>query len=181
MLWKHFIPCGDIHDVAKPTSSTSKLVALTALLVVGSLFFGNRFQPLSTSDGCVGRVSAVGGVRIDASGAIERLDLDSLNTLGAQRRDALVQAEGDLQKASPMRKVSLRALEKALADNVQKGTAIPEEMLLLAGLQRLNTSSFTLSNKTSCWPVSAKVGRPTPGVTSSARPRVSRSSCSTIC
>lgn len=111
--------------------------ALTALLVVGSLFFGNRFQPLSTSDGCVGRVSAVGGVRIDASGAIERLDLDSLNTLGAQRRDALVQADGDLQKASPMRKISLRALEKALADNVQKGTPIPEEMLLLAGLQKI--------------------------------------------
>ncbi|MGC3968381.1 MAG: DUF1598 domain-containing protein [Pirellulales bacterium] len=112
--------------------------ALTALVVVAALFADHELQPLPESGGCTGRISAVGGVRIDASGAIERLDRDVLNELGEQRRDALVAAPGDMQQPNPMRKVSLRALEKALADNVQKGTPIPEEMLLLAGLQKID-------------------------------------------
>ncbi len=111
--------------------------ALTALLVVCSLFHDSQYRPLTTSDACVGRASAVGGVRVDASGAIERLDRDALGTLAAQRREALVQAPADMQKPSDLRKISLRALEQALAENVQSGKPIPEEMLLLAGLQKI--------------------------------------------
>jgi len=112
--------------------------SLAAVVVTASLYFGTSVAPVSESHGCTGFAqSAVGGVRIDASGAIERLDRDTLGTLAEQRREALIQAPADMQQPSDLRKISLRALEQALAENVQSGKPIPEEMLLLAGLQKI--------------------------------------------
>ena len=111
---------------------------LTVAVVFSSLLLREGFDHSQKSYGCTGFArSAVGGVRVDASGAIERLDRDALGTLAAQRREALVQAPADMQKPSDLRKISLRALEQALAENVQSGKPIPEEMLLLAGLQKI--------------------------------------------
>ena len=111
--------------------------ALSALVVVGALCRDLPDLTVRRSGACVGRTSAVGGVRIDASGAIERLQPDALNQLAKERAAALEQASADMKRPSPLRKVSLRALEKALADNINTGTPIPDEMKLLAGLQKI--------------------------------------------
>jgi hypothetical protein len=107
------------------------------LVVAASLCFDSPVRPLSTAGGCIGRVSSVGGIRIDPSGAVERLQVDQLNQLRREWEAALGKADGDMQKVSSLRKISLRKLEEALSANMKSGTPIPDEMKLLAGLQSL--------------------------------------------
>lgn len=111
---------------------------LTALVVAGALCTDSPYNPIRMAGGCNnGRISQVGGVRIDASGAIERLQVDELNQLHARWEAALGKADADMQKPGALRKVSLRKLEAALADHLNKGTPIPDELKLLAGLQKI--------------------------------------------
>src|SRR5437868_2836165 len=92
--------------------------ALTALLVAAALFIDGAPSRLRQADGCRGRFgSTPGGVMIDASGAIQRLEVDQLQRLTRDLADAISEAEGDMAKASPLRKVSLRKLEAALNDH----------------------------------------------------------------
>ena len=111
--------------------------ALTALVAIVGLFIDGPHIPLRESGGCNGRVSSVGGVIVDPSGAITRMQADALNKLRRERAAAQQQVAGDLQKPAQMRKVSLRQLEKALDANLTSGTPIPDEMWLLAGLQKI--------------------------------------------
>lgn len=112
--------------------------AATALLVVGSLYLVESSPFTQLSHGCNnGRNSSVGGVRVDASGAIQRLDVDQLNVLARERANALGLADADMNKTSNLRKVSLRKLEEALAKNLTNNNPIPDEMKLLAGMQKI--------------------------------------------
>lgn len=109
---------------------------LTAIGVIASLQFVDGPHRLPRSVGCL-NTSAVGGVRIGASGAIERLAPDTLKRLGEQRRRAITDASSDMRKPSELRKVSLRALESAIAESLEKARPVPEEIQLLAGLQSI--------------------------------------------
>src|SRR5690606_10042368 len=78
-----------------------------------------------------GRNGAVGGVHVDANGVVSRT---------AVARRALDDARGELLRGEPtpkLRMVSLRGLEEAFAPAFLKGEAIPEDVLFLAGLQRI--------------------------------------------
>jgi hypothetical protein len=111
---------------------------LTALAVAGALCIDSPYNPIRMAGGCNGqRISQVGGVRIDASGAVERLQVDELNQLRKQWEAALGKADADMQKPSALRKVSLRKLEAALEAHLMAGTPIPDELKLLAGLQKI--------------------------------------------
>ncbi len=91
-------------------------------------------QIVATS-GFIGR--AVGGVSIDASGVLQNAQRDNLNKLRELRKDALGQVPGDFSKPNELRKVSLRGLIATIEDCKQRNRPIPNEVKLLAGLQRI--------------------------------------------
>ena len=80
---------------------------------------------------------AVGGVAVDANGAIERAKQRDLIELRNARRAALEGHAGDLAKPSKLRKISLRRLEMLLASHAHQNKPLTPEMLYLAGLQRI--------------------------------------------
>lgn len=73
----------------------------------------------------------VGGVAVDAEGVITRAQIDEKSLLGVRRATL---ASDDKTK---LRMVSLVGLEKALAELVKLKKPIPEDVALLAGLQRV--------------------------------------------
>lgn len=79
----------------------------------------------------IGRNGTVGGVSIDAQGVVSRAEIDEA-TLAAARR-LLV---GGAAKTN-LRMISLTSLERAIAQQFSNGMPITEEMLFLAGLQRV--------------------------------------------
>lgn len=79
------------------------------------------------------------GVSIDANGVLTANAftdptgrLFEANRIAQQRN-----LNPDLQRASSLRKVSLRRLEEAVQNSLAKGEPIPEEMRVLAGLQKI--------------------------------------------
>ncbi|MEX2113071.1 MAG: DUF1598 domain-containing protein [Pirellulales bacterium] len=78
----------------------------------------------------------VGGVSIDANGIVTKVRVDELGELLKVRKDALQPVAADLQK-SGLRKVSLRQLEAAIAEQHKNGTPLSDDMIYLAGLQRI--------------------------------------------
>lgn len=109
---------------------------LAAALVAISLWGESPLHTPRQSGGCF-RQSSVGGVAIDPSGLIKNIYSDPVAQAELRRaRDAAAQdLPTDLQQPSPMRKVSLRRLEAAIADHLANGAPLPDEMLALAGLQ----------------------------------------------
>lgn len=81
--------------------------------------------------------SAVGGVSIDARGALGNVELDRGRLRDAHHAAQASAGSSDLDKPSARRCVSLRKLEAFLDDHLRSGEPLPEEALLLAGLQRL--------------------------------------------
>ncbi|MCE9605576.1 MAG: DUF1598 domain-containing protein [Planctomycetia bacterium] len=108
-----------------------------AAMVGGLLFLEGPQKELPRSAGCFNQQQAVGGVRVDASGAIRRLELDGLNALARERADVAASIAPEMKRAHGMRKISLRALEAAVAKNLKTGNPISDEMKLLAGLQEI--------------------------------------------
>jgi len=78
---------------------------------------------------------AVGGISIKADGLIENASVDTLNKLGAERARLAQKVPGGLHAAAALRKVSLRGLEEAIEESLKSGKALPDEVVLLAGLQ----------------------------------------------
>lgn len=79
------------------------------------------------------------GVSIDAAGVLTAKAFpDPAGRLLAANRAAQRRVlNGPIQKRSPLRKVSLRRLEKAIQANNANGTPLPDDMLVLAGLQKI--------------------------------------------
>ncbi len=78
----------------------------------------------------------VGGVTIDARGLVSKVQIDDLNELRRVRALAVQPVPGDL-KVQALRKVSLRGLEAAIAEQRKNGVPLSDEMRYLAGLQRI--------------------------------------------
>ncbi len=80
---------------------------------------------------------AVGGVLIDARGVVARADTDAQDRLRAAREKALQAVPAELDRASDLRKVSLRGLEQAITELRLKNRGVTDELQNLAGLQRV--------------------------------------------
>jgi len=80
---------------------------------------------------------AVGGVAIDASGAIERAEQRDVVALRDARRAAMDGLAGDINQPSELRKISLRRLDALLAQHASQNKPLTPDMLYLAGLQRV--------------------------------------------
>jgi len=83
--------------------------------------------------------NAPGGVKIDAEGYLSaRAKVDPSGALTMQRlKEAKVSVNQELQKPSPLRKVSLVRLEKQVRELLDAGKPIPDDMQYLAGLTRI--------------------------------------------
>ena len=79
----------------------------------------------------------VGGVSIDADGVVQSATLAEREANLAQLRETVVGAQGDAAKPHAMRMVSLKRLQEAILKNRSEDKALPEEILFLAGLQRV--------------------------------------------
>lgn len=79
----------------------------------------------------------VGGVSIDADGVVKSATVAEREANLAQLREAVVGAQGDVAKPHAMRMVSLKRLQEAILKNRSQDKALPEEILFLAGLQRV--------------------------------------------
>lgn len=79
--------------------------------------------------------SAVGGIAIDADGIVRNLDARAVESLTAERRAAL--ADADSFKAGTLRKVSLAAMTAAVRDAAAAGKPVPTEVMFLGGLQQV--------------------------------------------
>ena len=77
---------------------------------------------------------APGGVKIDAEGYLSaRAKVDPSGALTMQRlKEAKVSVNQELQKPSPLRKVSLVRLEKQVRELLDAGKPIPDDMQYLA-------------------------------------------------
>ena len=78
------------------------------------------------------------GVSIDPGGVLTtKLFTDPDGKLSAARLNAFNKQSQNLRQANKLRKVSLRQLESAMLKRLENGEALTEEMLNLAGLQRI--------------------------------------------
>jgi hypothetical protein len=140
---------GDFMRTATNSRRSSLRVAALSGLLLAALFGGAE---RACGQASVGDVSispfvigyrtivnngAVGGVSIDAKGVVNRAEVDALGDLKQERLKALQEVPGDLNRPSKLRKVSLRRLEAAVAAQRVKGEPLPDDLLHLAGLQRI--------------------------------------------
>ena len=103
------------------------ILSLAVLLVTCQPTFAGGFV----------RQNAVGGVSIDAEGVVSNPEVGDPERLAAVRESGLGNVPTDIAAQSPLRFVSLRALEAIVAENKEAGLPIPDEVLLMAGLTRI--------------------------------------------
>ena len=82
-------------------------------------------------------VQAVGGISIDTNGMLKNADQDAQGRLRGFWEKALERIPADLAHAVPLRKVSLKALDEAVARQLATGKPLPDVMQHLAGLQQI--------------------------------------------
>ena len=85
----------------------------------------------------VGSRGQVGGVIVDAKGAVLANPVIQAPALQRQRQQALAAQSTELQRASKLRKVSLRRLQLAIRKLGEADQGITDEIQFLAGLQRV--------------------------------------------
>lgn len=116
-------PYGRGVGVAVAAAVALGLFALVAPVVAGNGFF---------------RRQAVGGVWIDAKGILSAPSVQEQRAFRAARQQALQAAPGEMQPFNPLRKISLRELEEAIAKHrATEVTPLPDEIKYLGGLQAI--------------------------------------------
>jgi len=91
--------------------------------------------PFCSSDAQVfDRQRSVGGISVNVDGLLAGALLDDMNELSRIRAKAMSRIPAELNGVIPLRKVSLRRLEAAIA---KCGEEVPDEIKYLAGLQQI--------------------------------------------
>jgi hypothetical protein len=85
----------------------------------------------------VGNSGRVGGISIDAAGAVSRSNVETLGRLRDARLKALSVTDSDLNSASSLRKISLRRLSAALQEKIAARSAPGSDLQNIAGLTRV--------------------------------------------
>jgi hypothetical protein len=120
------------------------------LLVAALVWMGNHapaagqasigvqeFSPFVLALIPVVRNGAVGGISVDAQGMLRAAEPGDIERLREAWRQALPGVDGPVATASPLRKISLRRLERALGERHRQGNEPDQAMQFLAGLQRV--------------------------------------------
>ncbi len=87
--------------------------------------------------GGIGRIGVVGGVSVDAEGAVQ--NTSALERAGwlKEMRDAVHEPSGKLANQTELRMISLSKLQSEIAQAMANNQPLPDEVLYLAGLQRV--------------------------------------------
>lgn len=83
------------------------------------------------------RSNAVGGVSIDPEGVVSNPEVGDPEQLAAAWKSGLDEVPGDIAQKSNLRFVSLREIEAIVAEKSEAGLPVPDEVMLMAGLQRV--------------------------------------------
>ncbi|WP_425399558.1 DUF1598 domain-containing protein [Aeoliella sp.] len=83
------------------------------------------------------RSNAVGGVSIDPEGVLSNPEIGDPQQLEAAWKNGLDAVPGDLAKKSDLRFISLRQIEAIIAEKSEAGLPVPDEVMLMGGLQRV--------------------------------------------
>ena len=81
--------------------------------------------------------SVVGGIHIDAKGALQNQRVQMNPELYNQIQASLEAADSDISQATKMRMISLKGLDQKIREYAAKGERLPAEIQYLAGLQRI--------------------------------------------
>jgi len=109
-------------------------MAIAALLFVPSVSFGQTGTTPGTGALFLG---VVGGVSVDAERVV-RGEMKSLPAADQARiREALKATDADISSATPLRMISMKGLEAAIAKAVKTGGTLPADVQFMAGLQRI--------------------------------------------
>ena len=112
--------------------------AAMGLVVVHALLADFPMAPKRQSGGCtLGGSQGVGGIAIDPSGTLTNAVQGDTKRLHDLRAQALKDVPGDMEPPAPLRKISLRRLEAAIAESKKLGDPLSNEVRLLAGLQNI--------------------------------------------
>ncbi len=86
----------------------------------------------------IGRNNSVGGVKIDAEGALGPAELKATEMFRREMLRGTKPAAGEMTDKTEIRKISLKRLEAGLDDAIKNNAGqIPDDMKYLAGLQRI--------------------------------------------
>ncbi len=120
-------------------ANAARAVSLVVLAIVVAVAASSRpawgQQGLTATGGFFS--AAVGGVSINPDGVLANAERDNLNKLRDLRAKALAAIPGDLSEPAELRKVSLRGLAMAITAYQEQKKPLPDDVLLLAGLQRV--------------------------------------------
>lgn len=108
-----------------------RLLALVGLLVI---------VPASTASAQFGlgiRNGVVGGVKVDAGGVVRDASIEEQGEELRQLRAAIKSPTGQLADKASLRMISLKKLQQTIQQAAQQDKPLPEEVLFLAGLQRI--------------------------------------------
>ena len=126
MIRGHYTKC------AQTVGLNGLLVATLIFLLTGSqTAFGQFGFGLNRIGG------VVGGVSVDADGAVRSTTAQELSGQLRQMRQAVMSPAGDLASGSELRMVSLAGLQKEIASAIAQDRPLSDEVLYLAGLQRI--------------------------------------------
>jgi hypothetical protein len=87
--------------------------------------------------GGFGRLGVVGGVRIDADGVLRTATEQEQNEALQEMRQHIAGGQGAFAAGTSMRMVSLSKIQKLVTEAAKSGTQLPEEVLYLGGLTRV--------------------------------------------
>jgi hypothetical protein len=109
------------------------------------------------------RGSAVGGVKVDVDGVLSNAEVGELRELQDAWQAGLQNVPADLAKPVDLRFVSLRQIEKVVAEAAESGKPLPDAVKYLAGLQRVRyvlvypeTHDVVLAGPAEGWRVDAR-------------------------
>ncbi len=90
--------------------------------------------------------SVVGGVTVDADSVVRGNHKELSEKIRQQINQALAKGDADVSKASDLRVISLKGLEKAIAESMDSGKPLSPEIQYLAGMQRVEYVMVTPEN-----------------------------------
>ena len=82
-------------------------------------------------------IGAVGGVSVNPDGVFSTASKTEASRALSEFRKQIKDVPSEFNAKGELRVVSLKRLEAALADALEKGETLPDEMLFLAGIQRI--------------------------------------------
>lgn len=110
--------------------TSNRLIALVGFLILV------QSSPLSAQFG-FGRFGVVGGVKVDADGVVRNASTQERDEQLKQLRSSLKLPSGQLAEKADLRMISLRKLQSAIRQSMDEARPLSDEILYLAGLQRV--------------------------------------------